>query len=58
MSEPRVMTHEFGHWIRLIDQYDGMCSAVTMYGYTFRGETQKIDLTQHDMEGLNWQYPY
>jgi len=52
------MTHEFGHWIRLIDQYDGMCSAVTMYGYTFRGETQKIDLTQHDMEGLNWQYPY
>jgi hypothetical protein len=52
-----VMTHEFGHWLRLIDKYDGVCSVATMYAYVYLGESQKTDLEPPDIEGINWQYP-
>ncbi len=57
-SVQNVMTHEFGHWLRLLDQGAMVCSEVTMFRWIGPGETKKIDLAQSDKDGLNWQYPY
>jgi len=53
-----TMTHEFGHWLFLVDNYDQVnCSEVTMYGYVVHGETKKISLEIPDENGINFQYP-
>ncbi len=52
-----VMTHEFGHWLDLNDQYGGSCTEVTMYGYIALGETKKQTLETADRDGISWQYP-
>jgi len=56
-SVQNVMTHEFGHWLNLADQYGSSCSEVTMYGYISLGETKKITLEDADKNAINWQYP-
>ena len=52
-----VMTHEFGHWIFLADQYSSSCSEVTMYGTMDFAETKKQSLETPDKNGINYQYP-
>ncbi len=52
------MTHEFGHWLYLLDNYDQQnCSEVTMYGYIVIGETKKTSLETANKDAINWQYP-
>ncbi|MBI5347378.1 MAG: matrixin family metalloprotease, partial [Candidatus Aenigmarchaeota archaeon] len=52
MDLQNIATHEIGHGIGLADVYDTVCSAVTMYGYSDYGETQKRTLEQPDITGL------
>lgn len=52
-----VMTHEFGHWLRLKDTYLSTCDVVTMYGNSVPGESLKSSLTSFDINGAAWQYP-
>lgn len=49
-----IMTHEFGHWLRLGDIYSptSTCSEVTMWGYAEVGETKKQNLEQPDLDGF------
>ncbi len=57
-SVENVMTHEFGHWLYLVDNYDEPnCGEVTMYGYISTGETKKTSLESADENAINWQYP-
>ena len=51
------MTHEFGHWLMLYDQYGSSCSTVTMYGTFAPGETFRTSLASADINGTNYQYP-
>ena len=47
-----ILTHEFGHWLRLGDIYSpATCSAVTMWGSAAYGETNKRTLEQPDIDG-------
>jgi len=53
-----TMTHEFGHWLYLINIIDQQnCSEVTMYEYINPGETKKISLESADVDAISWQYP-
>lgn len=56
MDLQNIATHELGHGVGLGDIYDSVCSAVTMYGYSDYGETQKRTLDQPDITGLNKLY--
>lgn len=56
MDLQNIATHELGHGVGLGDIYDSVCSAVTMYGYSDYGETQKRTLEQPDITGLNKLY--
>lgn len=56
MDLQNIATHEFGHGIGLDDVYEAECSAVTMYGYSDYGETQKRTLEQPDITGLQTLY--
>ena len=48
-----IVTHEFGHWTRLLDIYSpAECSYVTMWGSAGFGETSKRSLEQPDLDGL------
>lgn len=48
-----VLTHEFGHWMRLLDIYSpSTCSEVTMWGSAASGETKKRTLEQPDLDGF------
>jgi hypothetical protein len=48
-----IVTHEFGHWMRLLDIYGPTtCSEVTMWGSAPFGETKKRTLEQADIDGL------
>jgi hypothetical protein len=51
-----TMTHEFGHWIRLLDMGTG-CEEATMYGQAVKGEIKKRSLDTPDVNGVSWQYP-
>ena len=57
MDLQNIATHELGHGVGLADVYDTACSAVTMYGYSNYGETQKRTLEQPDIKGLLTLYP-
>lgn len=47
-----ILTHEQGHWLGLIDEYDALnFSNATMYGYGSKGEVKKITLTAGDING-------
>jgi len=56
MDLQNIATHETGHGIGLADIYDKSCSAVTMYGYSWYGDTQKRTLEQPDITGLQKLY--
>lgn len=56
MDLQNIATHETGHGIGLADIYNSGCSAVTMYGYSNYGETQKRTLEQPDITGLQRMY--
>ena len=48
-----IITHEFGHWMRLLDIYSpSACSEVTMWGSATFGETKKRTLEQADVDGF------
>ena len=48
-----IVTHEFGHWLRLLDIYSpSTCSEVTMWGSAAYGETKKRSLEQPDIDGF------
>jgi len=52
MDLQNIATHELGHGVGLSDIYTSACSAVTMYGYSNYGETQKRTLEHPDITGL------
>jgi len=52
MDLQNIATHEFGHAVGMADVYDSACAAVTMYGYSTEGETDKITLEPPDIAGL------
>lgn len=56
MDLQNIATHETGHGLGLSDIYTSACSAVTMYGYSNYGETQKRTLEQPDITGLQQLY--
>jgi hypothetical protein len=48
-----IMTHELGHWMRLLDIYSPTtCSDVTMWGTASLGETKKRTLDGADISGF------
>jgi hypothetical protein len=48
-----ILTHEFGHWMRLLDIYSpSTCSEVTMWGTAPLGEIKKRTLEQSDIDGF------
>jgi hypothetical protein len=48
-----ILTHEFGHWMRMADIYSpSTCGEATMWGTAFLGETKKRTLDQADINGL------
>jgi hypothetical protein len=56
MDLQNIATHETGHGLGLGDVYQSACSAVTMYGYSWYGDTTKRDLAQADITGLQMLY--
>lgn len=56
MDLQNIATHELGHGVGLADVYEAECSAVTMYGYSDYGETQKRDLDLPDITGIQELY--
>ena len=51
-----IATHEFGHPVGLDDIYDEVCSELTMYGYSSKGETKKCSLENGDRLGAQEVY--
>lgn len=58
MDLQNIATHELGHAVGMNDIYSTTCSAVTMYGYSNYGETQKRTLEQPDIAGLQKIYGF
>lgn len=52
-----VLTHEFGHWFGLDDEYDEKYLNNTMYGYGFKGDAKADTLTTGDILGIKNIYP-
>jgi hypothetical protein len=52
MDVQNIATHEMGHAVGLADIYTDSCSEVTMFGYSWYGETKKQDLEPADIAGL------
>lgn len=51
MDFQTIATHELGHALGLIDQYDPSCSSVVMYGSATEGLIKR-SLTSYDINGL------
>jgi Matrixin len=56
MDVQNIATHEMGHTLGLSDLYTASCNAVTMYGYSTEGDTQKRTLEDPDITGLQLLY--
>ncbi len=52
MDVQNIATHEFGHYLSLLDMYNNSDSEKTMYGYATQGETKKRSLHQDDINGI------
>ena len=52
MDLQNIATHELGHAVGMDDIYTDSCSHVTMYGYSYEGDTEKRTLELPDIEGL------
>ena len=50
-----VATHEAGHWLYLMDEYDDACSANAMH-YAMPAGVTKRYLSSDDEEGITWLY--
>ena len=57
MDVQNIATHEFGHWLLLVDLYLSCNNELTMYGYADYGETKKKSLHQSDEDGICYIYP-
>jgi len=57
MDVQNIATHEFGHWLNLVDLYKSCNSELTMYGYGDYGETKNRTLHQNDEDGICYIYP-
>jgi hypothetical protein len=56
MDIQNIATHEIGHTLGLSDLYTTSCSPVTMYGYSWNGDTGKRTLESPDITGLQKLY--
>jgi len=56
MDIQNIATHEIGHTLGLSDLYTTSCSPVTMYGYSWNGDTSKRTLESPDITGLQKLY--
>jgi len=56
MDLQNIATHEIGHTLGLNDLYTDSCSQVTMYGYSWNGDTTKRTLDSPDITGLRLLY--
>ena len=52
MDVQNICTHEFGHFLQLLDLYNDSDWQKTMYGYAGTGETYKRSLTDDDKNGI------
>ena len=52
-----IVTHELGHWLSLLDLYDGDAMGQTMMGNSEYGETRKRTLAYGDILGVQEAYP-
>jgi Matrixin len=52
MDVENIATHEFGHYLCLLDLYNNWDSEKTMYGYGQTGETHSRTLHQDDINGI------
>jgi matrixin len=52
MDIQNIATHEFGHFLQLLDLYSNGDAAKTMYGYAGEGETNKRSLEVDDKNGI------
>ena len=50
-----IATHEMGHWLCLLDQYNAGDAEKVMYGFEVIG--QRRQLTQAEISGIRWIYP-
>lgn len=57
MDVQNIATHEFGHFLLLLDLYGSADSEKTMYGYGSYGETKKRTLDPDDIAGVSFIYP-
>ena len=57
MDVQNIATHEFGHFLLLLDLYNSADSEKTMYGYGSYGETKKRTLDPDDIAGVSFIYP-
>lgn len=56
MDLQNIATHELGHGFGLADIYKPKLSYLTMFGYSGEGDTQKRDLAQGDIDGIQALY--
>lgn len=56
MDLQNIATHEIGHGFGLGDLYNRDCETETMYGYSDYGETEKRDLSEGDITGIQERY--
>jgi Matrixin len=55
MDVQTVATHEFGHWLQLLDLYGNNDSEKMMYGYVSVGGIKRV-LNTNDIAGIKWIY--
>lgn len=56
MDLQNIATHELGHGVGLADVYETECNEMTMYGYSYYGETKKRTLEMPDITGIQKLY--
>lgn len=56
MNLQNIATHEIGHTLGLGDLYVDSCKDVTMYGYSYEGDTAKSTLELPDITGIQKLY--
>jgi len=52
-----IATHEIGHWIGLVDNYNSQAKDQTMYGFASLSELKKVTLGVGDINGIKSNWP-